>query len=251
MSGVDSLEVHAHGSCSYREFPAPRSLARVVTCLWESASDAGLDQRVVPDGCVDLIWLAGEELVIAGADTGPRVVRLPGRRRSFGLRLRPAAAGAVLGVPASEVRDLQPAAALVLGPGAGRTAERLKSASPADVTVLLAALVAERGGAPDTLVDAAAGCLARPGARVAAVAVELGTSERQLHRRTVAAVGYGPKMLARVARLRGLIASPDRSLAARAFAAGYASQSHMTDEVLALTGLTPVRFLEDAVLTAA
>ena len=64
-------------------------------------------------------------------------------------------------------------------------------------------------------------------------------------------MGYGPKLLARVARLRRLVAAADESLAARAFAAGYASQAHMSDEVRRLTGLTPVRFLEDAQLTAA
>jgi AraC-like DNA-binding protein len=54
-----------------------------------------------------------------------------------------------------------------------------------------------------------------------------------------------------VARLRRLVALADEPLAARALVAGYASQAHMTDEVRRLTGLTPVRFLEDAVLTAA
>ncbi len=67
----------------------------------------------------------------------------------------------------------------------------------------------------------------------------------------LAAVGYGPKMLARVARLRRLVALPDVSLAARALEARYASQAHMSDEVRRLTGTTPVRFLEDAALTAA
>jgi AraC-like DNA-binding protein len=33
--------------------------------------------------------------------------------------------------------------------------------------------------------------------------------------------------------------------------AGYASQAHMTDEVRRLTGVTPVRFLEDVLVTAA
>jgi methylphosphotriester-DNA--protein-cysteine methyltransferase len=86
---------------------------------------------------------------------------------------------------------------------------------------------------------------------VARVANDLGVSERQLHRRTLAAVGYGPKMLARVARLRRLIALSDDSLASRALDAGYSSQAHMTDEVRQLTGSTPVRFLKDAALTAA
>lgn len=111
--------------------------------------------------------------------------------------------------------------------------------------------VARRGGEPDRLVSAAARALAGPRARVAGVASDLGVSERQLHRRVLAAVGYGPKMLARVARLRRLVALADEPLVSRAFAAGYASQAHMSDEVRRLTGTTPVRFLEDAGLTAA
>jgi methylphosphotriester-DNA--protein-cysteine methyltransferase len=67
----------------------------------------------------------------------------------------------------------------------------------------------------------------------------------------LAAVGYGPKMLARVARLRRLVALSGDALASRALAVGYASQAHMNDEVRRLTGSTPVRFLEDAALTAA
>jgi methylphosphotriester-DNA--protein-cysteine methyltransferase len=104
---------------------------------------------------------------------------------------------------------------------------------------------------PDALVIAAARKLAVPGARVAGAATELGVSERQFHRRMLAAVGYGPKMLARVARLRRLVALADESLASQALEAGYASQAHMNDEVLRLTGTTPVRFLKDAALTAA
>lgn len=76
------------------------------------------------------------------------------------------------------------------------------------------------------------------------MADELGVSERQLHRRTAAAVGYGPKTLARVMRARRLAWVPGRSLAGLAHAAGYASQAHMGDDIRALTGMTPVRFLE-------
>jgi AraC-like DNA-binding protein len=57
--------------------------------------------------------------------------------------------------------------------------------------------------------------------------------------------------LARVIRLRGLLALGAGSLADRAHVVGYASQAHMAAEVRRLTGLTPVRFLKDATLTAA
>lgn len=46
-----------------------------VACTWEQVTAAGLEQRVVPDGCVDLIW-SGQGLTIAGPDTTARVVRL-------------------------------------------------------------------------------------------------------------------------------------------------------------------------------
>ncbi|MGP0049955.1 MAG: helix-turn-helix domain-containing protein [Solirubrobacteraceae bacterium] len=105
--------------------------------------------------------------------------------------------------------------------------------------------------APDLLVAAAATRLGRPGVSVTSVAADLGVSERTLHRRTTAAVGYGPKVLARVVRLRRLVAAADESLSRRAFEAGYASQAHVNDEVRRLTGMTPVRFLKDAALTAA
>ena len=235
----------------YREYRPPHGLESVVACLWENEPAEARAQRVVPDGCVDLIWVAERELVIAGADTGPRVVDLPDGTLSSGIRLRPGAAGALLGLPASELRDRQVAAALVWGEPVARLEEAMAAAEPARRLELLAEAVARRRGAPDLLVVAAARRLAAHTARVAGVAAELGVSERQLHRRTRAAVGYGPKVLGRVARLRRLVALADESLAARAFEAGYASQAHMTDEVRRLTGTTPVRFLEDAQLTAA
>lgn len=236
---------------SYREYRPPPGLEPVVACLWENAPAEDRAQRVVPDGCVDLIWLAERELVVAGADTGPRVVHLPAGNRSSGIRLRPGAAGALLGMPASELRDRQVTAALIWGAHVSRLSEAMVSAGPAQRLELLADAVAQRGVAPDALVVAAARRLADHVARVAGVAAKLGVSERQLHRRTLAAVGYGPKVLARVARLRRLVALRDESLASRAYEAGYASQAHMSDEVRRLTGTTPVRFLKDATLTAA
>lgn len=236
---------------AYREYRPPVELEPVVACLWENEPEEDHTQRVVPDGCIDLIWLAERELVIAGADTGPRSVDLPGGTRTSGIRLRPGAAGAVLGLPASEVRDLEIGALLIWGGQGARLQDAVADAEPAQRLELLAEAVARRGAEPDLLVPAAAQRLAVPGARVAGVAAELGVGERQLRRRMLAAVGYGPKMLARVARLRRLVALADDSLVSRALEAGYASQAHMNDEVRRLTGTTPVRFLKDAVLTTA
>lgn len=236
---------------TYREYRPPEGLEPMIACLWESARAHDYRQRVVPDGCVDLIWLADRELIVAGPDTGPREVLLPANVPSCAVRIRAGGAGAFLGMPASELRDRQVSASDVWGARAAELEDGLAGAGPGGRLELLLNMVAAREIVPDALAGVAAAALARPAARVAAVAAELGVSERSLHRRVLAAVGYGPKTLARVARLRRLIALGDEPLASRAFAAGYASQAHMSEEVRRLTGTTPVRFLKDAALTAA
>jgi AraC-like DNA-binding protein len=237
-------------AASYREYAPPRGLEDVVGCLWENDRVRRRPQLVVPDGCVDLVWFGNEGLKVVGADTGPHVVE-PLGSSAAGIRLRPGAAGAVLGIPASEVRDQQVDLSLVWESGTALTAELMSTAGPSRHLGLLTREVALRRASPDPLVVAAARALARPTARVGQVAEDLGVSERQLRRRTLDAIGYGPKMLARVARFRRLIALDGEELAVRAVRAGYASQAHMTEEVRRLTGRTPVRFLKDARLTAA
>ena len=91
------------------------------------------------------------------------------------------------------------------------------------------------GAPPDPLVAEAARQLGRPGARVGLVARQLGISERQLHRRCVAAVGYGPVLLRRVLRFRRVVSRIDAGgalddLAGLAALAGYADQAHLTRE---------------------
>jgi AraC-like DNA-binding protein len=221
----------------------------LVACTWEQATATRHEQQIVPDACVDLIW-AGARLTVAGPDTRPRVVTLESGSRLVGARLRPGAAGAVLGLPASELRDVAPDAAEVLGRDvAAALIEEL--AGGLDPHALLLRAVQLRGTELDPLVSAAVVALGRPRARVGAVAAELGVSARQLHRRVSVAVGYGPKMLQRVLRFRRLQALPPAPLVELALDAGYADQAHMTAEVTRLSGVSPVRFLKDRTPTAA
>lgn len=93
---------------------------------------------------------------------------------------------------------------------------------------------------PDPLVTRAAALL-RAGRGVAAVAGAVGLGERQLHRRSLDAFGYGPRTLGRILRLQRALALTRRGLAQAevAAAAGYADQAHYTREVRALAGTTP------------
>ncbi|MER7124688.1 helix-turn-helix domain-containing protein, partial [Streptomyces goshikiensis] len=81
----------------------------------------------------------------------------------------------------------------------------------------------------------------RAGEGVAATAAAVGLGERRLHRLSLDAFGYGPRLLGRVLRLQRALALSRRGLAQAevAYAAGYADQAHLTREVRALAGVTP------------
>ena len=129
--------------------------------------------------------------------------------------------------------------------------ERLESqldacASPDEAAALLEDIVAARvREPPDPVVEAVVGALqARPERRrVAALAAQLGFSERQLLRRCTDALGYGPTTLARILRFQRFrsVATrrPDLGLAELAPLVGYADQPHLTRECVRLGGETP------------
>ena len=131
-----------------------------------------------------------------------------------------------------------------------RVAESLVGATTPDQRMsVLADMVAEYFADTGPVVDrpvarAVAVLRAQPDRPVSALAADIGLCERQLRRRFEAAVGYGPKRLGRVFRFQRLLdlvhASRGRAgWSQLAIAAGYADQSHMINECLALTGGPP------------
>jgi AraC-like DNA-binding protein len=229
----------------YREHLPPAALAPWVACTWERCDGGGTPVRVVPDGCIDIIWTQGAGTAVAGANTTAFLVALPARTHVVGVRLRPGAAPPLLGVDGAALCDARPALHELWGDDAHELTARLdEAADPAGA--LLAGLSPRvfAAGAPDPLVQAAVARL-RDGAGVRALACELHVSERQLRRRVGAAVGYGPKRLARVLRLRRALAAArgGQELARVAAEAGYADQAHFAGDCRELAGVPPSALL--------
>jgi AraC-like DNA-binding protein len=234
----------------YREFrPDPR-LQPFVECGWLRSGSATLSIRVMPDGCVDVFATAQGDVMIAGPANAFYDMPAGDQEVLAGLRLRPGAAAAVIGCPASEFINMRVALDSAFGIANSRVAETLLgAATPAQRMALLADLVTDHFAAADPVVDrpvarAVAVLRARPGQPVSELADEIGLSERQLRRRFEAAVGYGPKRLGRVFRFQRLLALVHAShgragWSQLAISAGYADQSHMINECLALTGGPP------------
>ncbi|WP_243717306.1 helix-turn-helix domain-containing protein [Actinomadura sp. KC345] len=221
----------------YREFPEPG-----LACSWTAALPRDAEpftQRVVPDGCVDLMW-SPSGILVAGPDTGPIPAAVNPGDSTVAVRFRPGTAPPVLGVPADAVRDARLPLRELWGAEADRLAEAVALA--ADPRGALVAAVRERMRPADPVVPAVVAGLG--GGSVRDMADGLGLSERQLRRRSLAAFGYGPKTLQRVLRFQRALrlARAGEPLAGAAFAAGYADQAHFAHEVRELAG-EPVRNL--------
>ncbi len=230
----------------YREFRPPPQLRRAIACLWVRRGN-GTKAQILPDGCSDIVWREGEGVSVAGPDTGAWWSDTSSGQLIVGARLLPGAGGAAFGVPLSELRDQRVGLAELANRGLRRAvdprAQLDGGVPPADAPAMVLAAAARLTVArpPDRAVQAAVVRLLSPGQRVGELAADLGLSERQLHRRFLDAVGYGPKMLQRVLRLRRFLARADVDLAAAAAQAGYSDQPHLTRECRQLTGLTPAQ----------
>jgi AraC-like DNA-binding protein len=227
----------------------PHSLARHVACTW--AERTGSAQTLLPDGAVELVW-SGRGLFVRGADTRPHEVDAFPGRTFVAVRFRPGAAADVLGLRGRELADARVGISVLWGRAEMERLERSLAAcraprAAADVLEDAIAARAQRPLDPAVAAIVAALRMRREPVLVAALADRIGYSERQLRRRCVAALGYGPKTLDRILRFqrfRGLAARDRRlSLAELAAAAGYADQSHLNRECLRLAGETPAAHL--------
>lgn len=211
--------------------------------VWRRTADAP-DSRILPDGCMDLMWADGE-LLVAGPDTRAQLVTHRPGTRFVGLRFPPGLGPDVFGVPAYELRDrrvpldaLWPTARVrtladqvTASPSPGRTLEDIAGTRLADGT---------------TAIDwpEVANVLCRTGS-VATAAALVGLGERQLHRRCLAAYGYGPKTLARILRFNQALelARTGTALAGVAADTGYADQAHLARDTRQLAGVPMTRLL--------
>ena len=249
----------------YRELtPAPR-LRPYIRCYWvlQAPAVAGAaPQRVLPDGCVEMIINVGAQFTrhtATGTETQPRALLVgpttrhmaiapTGAIRLVGVRFAPGGALPFLSVSPSELRDEAPALEDVTPPFEPHLAERLAAVvDGSEASVLDGALIRqlERTRRPtDRRVRAsvrAAFSADRP-LRVDALVTLSGFGARQLERRFREQVGYGPKTLCRLARfqrvVRAMEPAAEVSWARLAAENDYADQSHMAREFREFAGTT-------------
>jgi AraC-like DNA-binding protein len=233
----------------YHSVRASGELATWVRAIWRETVDAGThSDGLHPDGSLDIVW-DGSVLSVLG----PRTRTVPARQLSpgafIGVRLRPGSTRALVGEAAVLLVNRTVPMECFWGARAHNAVRRLQELTPEAAIAELRAVLVEHGRMrppPDRVIPRVMR-LAQDQQTVRQIAREVGLSERQLHRRCVDEIGYGPKQLGRILRLQRLLAFarrlPNAGLAGLALAAGYADQAHMSRDCHALTGLTPARLV--------
>ena len=238
---------------------APNALLREhLRCIWVNDLSQSRSEwvRVVPDGCVDILW-TGTDLVVAGPDTQCILDRLPRGTVVVGVRFHPGAASSWLGLPVSQLLNTRVPLTELWRSDADRLFDYVnRNRSTQGIGIALETFMQSRlaqvGHADKQIafLRRAAGDNCQPAnLRLDRLAADVGMSERTLRRRCLGAFGYGFKTLNRVLRFQRFLLlvtqSPTSSLADLAVRVGYADQAHMTRDVQRLSGLSPSQFFAE------
>ena len=257
----------------YRELSPAPALRSYVRCYWTLRADATGDaspQRVLPDGCVEIIINLGARFIrhdesggtegqplelVVGPTTRHMTIAPSGAIRLVGVRFAPGGAVPFLSVAPQEVRDAAPSLADVASPFIGAVAERLAVApfgvegSVLDTALCARLAQARRLTDHRVLASVHAARVADQPLRVDTLMSLTGLGARQLERTFRDHVGFGPKTLCRLVRfqrvVRAIEPTPRPSWARLAARHGYADQAHLAREFREFAGTTLTSYVRE------
>ena len=247
----------------YVEYAPPPALREYVECFWTRGTPpiTEVSHSVIPDGCVDLLFRyssldadAPASAMAVGTMTRPLSVGATEAAAYVGVRFWPGRALPFLGVPAAAITDVSVAIADLWRPRErdGENSQRTEIAGGRGPFERLLRTRLARAERADRTVDAAVGAILRAGGNlsIAALAPALGVTRQHLARAFARHVGVPPKMFARVARVRKVLAKARVASrvdwTALALDAGYYDQAHLAGDVREITGRSPTEWLASA-----
>ena len=257
----------------YNELTVRAELRGVVRCIWQLAgpdSDEGRPERVLPDGCAEIVlnradrffrWTGDgtphrqAEMLLVGQLRGAMSIAPSGAIDLLGIRFEPGGLHALMGIPMHEITDRDVSLRQVNMSLYERLHEAAHIEDATDrVRQVEAALCDQLACHPSRgqtwLASAAVRRLDELPATIKSVAEGLRISRRSLERVFRQCVGLSPRHYLRIQRLQSVVArvQADSSLpswASLAVQHGYFDQPHLIREFGALAGTTPARYLAE------
>ncbi|MCD9020104.1 helix-turn-helix domain-containing protein [Parachryseolinea silvisoli] len=259
---------------NYQTYPPSVKLESFIKCHWSLEVPAGMHpqkQRIVPDGCMEMIFILGDNIrrytsdndfiiqpraVIVGQLSRPFVIEPTGYVHCFATRFYPYGLANFMTTPLKELENKETPIAELFDPVASRALEqrivlantnaerieavqeffldKLNEQSTIDHIIkgTIDVLLSTNGSTPiKTIVD------------------NEQAGRRQLERKFLRQVGLSPKQLGKVIRLQAalklLLNRRHENLTEIAYQSDYYDQAHFIRDFKDFTGINPSDFLKD------
>lgn len=242
----------------YREYAPCKSLEKYIACYWTSETGAVTSQqwnRVIPDGCVDIIFdlktsSSSEGAFVTGLMRTFELMPILGNQALFGIRFYSEMAHHFLRNPISALNGYHVYLEDLWGQDARRMVERVAEATEITDRIalieerLLQCLAASPIRSDSLLMTSMQYIYAFGGSMtIGALAEKVNYSERNLRRVFQNELGVSPKELIRIIQFQSLLQELVRGTKASftdvALQHGYYDQSHVIKNFKAYYGMSP------------
>jgi len=251
-------------------FPSP-ALAGFVRCYWslEGHELPGSQQRVFPDGCMELVFHYGDLFTkyhydgtsgyqprsfIHGQLT--RFIEIGGNGTVgiFSIRFHPHGLKPFISTDAQDLNDAAAGITEIWGAAGRELEDRILNAKGSEERIQIMERFLLQQLRPAAADDRISHCITAIDSRngminINDLSLTLNTSRRHLERQFVRATGLNPKQYARISRLQHILSLAGQkeytSLTDLAYEGGFYDQAHFIRDFKAFTGLSPKQYFSE------
>lgn len=258
---------------NYQTFKAHPDLEAIVKCYWtlEVPSEMATEkQRIVPDGCIEMAFILGEDIkrleneenwvlqpraMVVGQITKSYFIQPTGYVNSFAVRFYPYGFASFIKTPVKELADKDTPLAMLFGESANELEQKIIHAASTEERIeivesfLLSKLI--ETSTIDKIVKSTIDSLFISNGSISISSILKGelSQRRNLERNFLKQVGISPKQLGKIIRLQTALRimlnkQPD-SLTTIAYASEYYDQAHFIKDFKEFTGTNPKEYLSD------
>jgi len=257
---------------NYQTFQPHSDLGSVVKCYWtlEVPADTNAQrQRIIPDGCIEMIFILGDDVkrytsdndfilqhraMVLGQIIEPLYIQPTGYVNSFAVRFYPYGFANFVTTPIKSLADKETPIDILFEKTLAKELERnivQASNTQARIEIIEEFLLGKLNSEAtiDTIVKSTIDTLlsTKGSSPINAILKEDLSKRRQLERKFLKQIGISPKQLSKVIRLQTalkmMVNEPAESLTKIAYESEYYDQAHFIKDFKEFTGTNPGEFL--------
>ena len=255
----------------YQQYEPAESLQSFIKCFWTLDAPAQAiteKQRIVPDGCMEMIFNYGDpykqffedgnniiqpRCFVFGQITSPLEIMPTGVSGIIAARYQPDGFIPFSSYPVQQMENKAVPLSLLFGNEVKSFEEKVLTAASNDIRIhFITEFLLDRlqtAEAADRVTKASIEVLLQSNGQINVneLAKHLQINRRQLERKFSSAIGLSPKQLSKVIRLQATLKALQNeysSLTSLAYENGYYDQAHFIKDFKEFTGISPKQFYE-------